>query len=309
MFSSQDFQQRLQQLDIEISRLHDHAQKLGSHLPPIAGKKIDTQYSVIRNQHAELRNYYDKLQIDCTELKHREKIYLEYLNELMQSINHVQQALKSQQMDEDNESTNIKQLQEFTALLQSKQDLIERLNSNEFLLYFKRAKHLHEVMVEYSHTKEVIKARLKQLEMSQYNRLNFDKRCQKWNDYIQAIEQNLSIIDGNLRTNYHGLIEIDTNLSATINDFNQRQQELIQLISEGKHLIEQKFIIDQHTFTRLEQRWQHIIKTVYQKQEEVKEIIKLWLSYQNYLESKAHLFRENEERHHSRFRLLPCLEE
>ena len=281
----------MQQLDNEIVKLQDRTQTLSQHLPVIAAKKIDTQYSVIKNQHTELRNFQDKLLIDCKELKHREKIYLEYLNELMQCINRVQQALKHQQLSEDQESNNIKQLKQFYDELQSKQDLIERLNSNEFLLYFKRAKHLHEVLVEYSHTKEVIQTRLQQLEISQFNRSNFDKRCQKWNDYIQAIELNLSVIDENLRTNYHGLLEIDVNLSNTINDFNHRQQELIQLITEGKQLIEQKCIVDHQTFTKLEQRWQNILKKVYQKQEQVKDLIKLWLSYQNYLESKMRKIR------------------
>ena len=93
------------------------------------------------------------------------------------------------------------------------------------------------------------------------------------------------------RTNYHGLIEIDTNLSNTINDFNQRQQELIQLVNEGKQIIEENLLIDQNTFTKLEQRWQTIMKTVLKKQQEVKELIKLWLSYQNYLENYYRLLK------------------
>lgn len=169
------------------------------------------------------------------------------------------------------------------------------MNSNEFILYFKRAKNLHEILNEYTHSIELIKARIKQLEINQYNKFNFDKRCQKWNDYIQAIEQNLSIIQQNLHTNYHGLLEIDTNLSNTINDFNQRQQELIQLVNEGKQLIEQNLLNDQNTFTKLEQRWQTIMKTVLNKQQEIKEIIKYWLSYQNYLESYYRLLKSKYE--------------
>ena len=140
-------------------------------------------------------------------------------------------------------------------------------------------------MIEYSHSIESIKNRIKQIEANQYSKFNFDKRCQKWNDYIQAIEQNLSVIQQNLHTNYHGLLEIDANLSNTINDFNQRQQELIQLVNEGKQLIEQNLLMDQNTFTKLEQRWQTIMKTILTKQQQIKDIIKLWLSYQNYLES------------------------
>ncbi|CAF1420111.1 unnamed protein product [Rotaria sordida] len=102
-------------------------------------------------------------------------------------------------------------------------------------------------MIEYTHTIELIKNRIKQLEINQYNKFNFDKH----------------------------LLEIDINSTNIINDFNQRQQELIQLINE-----------DQHTFTKLEQRWQLIIKTILNKQQEIKDIIKLWLSYQNYLEKK-----------------------
>jgi len=278
--SFQDFQQRLQQLDTEVIKLHDRAKKLGNHLPPIAAKKIDTQYSVINNQYSQLQNFQNKLLADCNELKHREKIYLEYLNELTQAISHAQTVLKSQQLNDENESLNLKQLHELDTLLQSKRDLIERLNSNEFLLYIKRARHLHELLIEYSHCVDLIRTRLKQIEINEYNRLNFDKRCQKWNDYIQAIEQNLLVIQENIHTNYHGLIEIDTNLSNTINDFNQRQQELIQLINEGKEVLE-----NQNIFIKLENRWQKIINTVLKKQEEVKELIKLWLSYQNYLES------------------------
>ncbi|CAF4148232.1 unnamed protein product, partial [Rotaria sordida] len=102
-------------------------------------------------------------------------------------------------------------------------------------------------MIEYTHTIELIKNRIKQLEINQYNKFNFDKH----------------------------LLEIDINSTNIINDFNQRQQELIQLINE-----------DQHTFTKLEQRWQLIIKTILNKQQEIKDIIKLWLSYQNYLEKQ-----------------------
>ncbi|CAF4974133.1 unnamed protein product, partial [Rotaria socialis] len=80
------------------------------------------------------------------------------------------------------------QLNELHELLLAKHNLIERINSNEFITCFKRAKHLHEVMAAYSHTIELIKNRIKQLEINQYNKFNFDKRCQKWNDYIQAVE-------------------------------------------------------------------------------------------------------------------------
>jgi hypothetical protein len=150
-------------------------------------------------------------------------------------------------------------------------------------------------MIEYSHSIESIKNRIKQIEVNQYNKFNFDKRCQKWNEYIQAIEQNLSVIQQNIRTNYHGLLEIDTNLSNTINDFNHRQQELIHLVNEGKLLIDQNLLIDQYTFTKLEQRWQTIMKTVLTKQQEVKDIIKLWLSYQNYLENYYRLLKTKYE--------------
>jgi hypothetical protein len=146
-------------------------------------------------------------------------------------------------------------------------------------------------MIEYSHSIDSIKNRIKQIEINQYNKFNFDKRCQKWNEYIQAIEQNLSVIQQNLHTNYHGLLEIDTNLSNTINDFNQRQQELIQLVNEGKQLIEENLLVDHNTFAKLEQRWQTIIKTVLNKQQEVRDIIKLWLSYQNYLENYYRLLK------------------
>ncbi|CAF5060711.1 unnamed protein product, partial [Rotaria sp. Silwood1] len=37
-----DFQQRLQQLSNEITRLYERAQKLGNHLPPLVAQKIDT---------------------------------------------------------------------------------------------------------------------------------------------------------------------------------------------------------------------------------------------------------------------------
>ncbi|CAF1134579.1 unnamed protein product [Rotaria sordida] len=109
-------------------------------------------------------------------------------------------------------------------------------------------------MIEYRHTIELIKNRIKQLEINQYNLFNFDKRSQKWNDYIQALELNLAIIQLYLHRNYQGLLEIDINLTNIIKDFNQRQQELIELINEGKQLIEENLIIDQHTFTKLEQR-------------------------------------------------------
>ena len=282
-------------MDIEITKLYERAQKLGNHLPPLVAKKIDTQYLVIKNQYSELRTMQDKLLNDCNELQHREKIYSDYLNELTQAINHVQTIFKSQLITEDNETYNLKQLHELHTLLLSKHDLIERLNSNELILYFKRAKHLNEIMNEYSNLIESIKNRIKQLEINQYNKYNFDKRCQKWNDYIQSIEHNLIVIQQNLHTNYHGLLEIDANLSNIINDFNQRQQELIQLINEGKQLLEQNLIADQGTFVKLEQHWQIIMKTILNNQQEVKDIIKLWLSYQNYLESYYRLLKSRYE--------------
>ncbi|CAF3964495.1 unnamed protein product, partial [Rotaria sordida] len=287
---SKDFQQRLEQLDLEVMKLYECAKKLSNYLPPIAAKKIDTQYSVIKNQYIELQNFQNKLLTDYNELKHREKIYLDYLNELTQIINHVETILKSQKLTSENEDFNLKQLHELDILLQSKRNLIERLNSNEFILYMKRGKHLHELLIEYSHCMNLIKTRLKQIEIKEYNKLNFDKRCQKWNDYIQAIEQNLSVIQENIRTNYHGLIEIDTNLSNTINDFNQRQQELKELINEGKQIID-----NQNIFIKMEQRWQNIMNTVLNKQKEIKELIKLWLSYQNYLENYHRLLKNKSE--------------
>ena len=282
-------------MDHEILKLYDRTQKLASYLPTIAAKKIETQYSVIKNQHSELRTFQDRLIADCNELKHREKIYLENLHEITQAIQLAHTTLKSQQMTDDNEAYNIQQLQDLLALLQSKRDLIDRLNSSEFILYFKRAKHLHEVMIEYSHSIESIKNRIKQLEINQYNKFNFDKRCQKWNEYIQAVEQHLSTIHQNLYTNYHGLLEIDTDISNAINDFHQREQELIQLMNEGKQLIEQNLLNDQNTFTKLEQRWQTIVKTYFNRQTEVKDLIKLWLSYQNHLESYYRLLKSKYE--------------
>ncbi|CAF4977676.1 unnamed protein product, partial [Rotaria magnacalcarata] len=212
-----------------------------------------------------------------------------------QTINQAQIAFKTQVLTDENEAQNLKQLNDLHQLLLAKHNLIERINSNEFITYFKRAKHLHEVMTEYSHTIELIKNRIKQLEINQYNKFNFDKRCQKWNDYIQAVEQNLTVIQHNSRTNYQGLLEIDTNLYNIINDFNQRQQELIQLTNEGKQLIEQNLLVDQHTFAKLEQRWQTIMRTILNKQQEIKDIIKLWLSYQNYLETYYRLLKSKYE--------------
>jgi len=154
-------------------KLHEYAKKLSNYLPPIAAKKIDTQYSVIKNQYIELQNFQNKLLTDCNELKHREKIYSEYLNELTQVISHAQTILKSQIINDENESINLKQLHELDLLLQSKRDLVERLNSNEFILYIKRGKHLHELLIEYSNCMNLIKTRLKQIEINEYNKLNF----------------------------------------------------------------------------------------------------------------------------------------
>ena len=235
---------------------------------------------MIKNQYTELQNFQRKFLTDCNELKHRDKVYLDGINELTQAINHAQKIFQFQQINDENESFNFKQLHELEKFLQLKRNLIERLNSNEFILYMKRAKHIRELTSEYFHCIDLIKTRLKQIELNEYHKLNFDKRCQKWNDYIQAIEQNLFVIQENIRTNYHGLVEIDTNLSNTINDFNHRQKELIQFINEGKQIIE-----NQSIFIKLEQRWQHIMNTVLKKQEEVKELIKLWSSYQNNIES------------------------
>ncbi|CAF1455058.1 unnamed protein product, partial [Adineta steineri] len=50
----QDFQQRIQQLNNEITKLHEYSLKLNKHLPSIAAQqKKNTQYSVINNQYSE----------------------------------------------------------------------------------------------------------------------------------------------------------------------------------------------------------------------------------------------------------------
>ena len=283
-YSPQDFQQRVEQMDSEINKMQERAKKLTKHLPSIASKTIDTHYSVVKHQYAELRAHQDKLLNDCTDLKHREKIYLEHLHELTQAMSQTHTALKSLQIDDEHE--NFRQLNDLRSSLRAKHGLIERLNSNEFLLDFKRAKQLHEAVTEYFHLLDVVQNRLKQLETNQYSRADFEQRCEKWNGYIQAIEQSLAVIDTNLPTNYAGLLEIDGNLSNTINDFNQRQQELIQIIREGQQCIDKKLLRDPQTFTKLEQRWQSIVKASVDKQHEVKELLRLWLSYQNQLESK-----------------------
>ncbi|CAM2712242.1 unnamed protein product [Rotaria socialis] len=284
---AKDFQQRLEQLDLEVLKLHEYTKKLTHPLPPIAAKKIDTQYSVIKNQHAELENLQKKLLIDCNELKYHEKVYLDYFHELNQIIHQVQTTLKTQKLTDEYETVNLKQVQELDTLLESKRILIERLNSNEFNLYIKRKKNFQELLIEYSNCIDSVKKRLKQIELNEYNKLNFEKRCQKWNAYIQAIEQNLSVVQENIHTNYHGLVEIDKNLSTTIDDFSQRQQELVNLINEGKDVIENK-----HIFIKLEQRWKNIMNTMLNKQKEIKELIKLWLAYQNYIESYHRLLKD-----------------
>ena len=250
--------------------MDDHAKKLGTHLPPIAAKKIDTQYSVIKNQYSQLENFQGKLLRDCQELKQREKIYLEYFHDLTQTITHGQTILKS------SSSTN-QTLKELEVLLQSKRDLIERLNSNEFLLYIKRTKQLDQVLLEYSQCVESVKTRLQEIQTTEEKKFNFQQRCQKWNEYLQAIEQNLVVIEENHQTNYHGLIAIETNLANTMQDLNQRQTLFMQLFNENKHI-------------QLEQRWQNLVNRVRKKQEEVKELIQLWLSYQNQLESMWMVF-------------------
>lgn len=296
----QDFQERLQQLDVEMTRLSQLRQQLARHLPATATKKIDTQYTVIDHQYAELCSFHKKLLQDCVELKQRETIYLEQISELTQTINQTESVLKSQQLTDDNERDNLQHLHDMHALLRSKRDLIERLSTNEFIPHFQRAKHFHEVLSEYAHALESVQSRIQHLESNQYNKLNFDKRCRRWNDYIQAIEQNLSMIEQNLHTNYQGLLEIDVNLSNTVNDFNQRQHELFQLVNEGKKLIEQGVLTDQQTFGRLEHRWQTIMRTVLEKQQEVKHLIKLWISYQNSLDNYYRLLKAKYDRDHER---------
>ncbi|CAF3433987.1 unnamed protein product, partial [Rotaria sp. Silwood2] len=63
-----------------------------------------------------------------------------YLNELIQAINQAQATLKSQKFPDENENFDLKQLQELDNLLQSKRNLIECLNSNEFISHIKRLK-------------------------------------------------------------------------------------------------------------------------------------------------------------------------
>ena len=111
------------------------------------------------------------------------------------------------------------------------------------------------------------------------------------------------MIQENLPTNYHGLIEIDKNLSNIATDFSQRQQELIQLINEGKQLVE-----NPSNFIKLEQRWQNVMRAVTKMHEEIKELIRLWLAYQTHLESKALTNRQEFINKPFPHRLLPFIE-
>ncbi|CAF4441503.1 unnamed protein product, partial [Rotaria magnacalcarata] len=61
--------------------------------------------------------------MDCNELKHREKIYLDYLNELTQTINQAQIAFKTQVLTDENEAQNLKQLNDLHQLLLAKHNL------------------------------------------------------------------------------------------------------------------------------------------------------------------------------------------
>ena len=72
----------------------------------------------------------------------------------------------------------------------------------------------------------------------------------KWKDYIQAIEQNLQVIEEHIHTNDQGLIEIDRNLQKTIDDFHQRQR-----IGDVDQQLEQTLINKQQQVKELIQRW------------------------------------------------------
>lgn len=93
------------------------------------------------------------------------------------------------------------------------------------------------------------------------NKIELERR-EKWNDYIAAIEQNLTVIGEHLQTNDQGLMEIDLNLRKTIEDFHQRQAEF-----------------NEEHIGNDDQRWQQIQQALLTKQQQVKERIQLWNAY------------------------------
>jgi hypothetical protein len=174
-------------------------------------------------------------------------------------------------------------------------------------MYVQRARQLHDLLMQYVHTIESINERRKQLEISEYQRLDFDRRCSKWNDSIGLIEQRVASIVGNLPTNYHGLLHVDRLLAETIGDFDQRQQELLRLIAEGKQLIEQKFITNPIVFVQLEVHWKTLVQNAHKQRDHVKETIQWWHRYQQQLDSKS-AHRTDPLINGRLFRLLSLLE-
>ena len=280
----QNFQDRLEQLQPEVHQFHERAQQLERHLPPLASKKIDVQSTLILNRYTELGHFRDELLAYCAESKHREKTYSTCLNELTETTRHVQTALQTTQLKDGHGQLSSSKLHELDRVLRSKRHLIERLQANDFLFLHKRSEHLHGIISDYCQCHELIQTHLKQSPSGDDHASRMDIRCEKWNDYIRAIEQNLSVIQDNLRTNYYGLIEIEKNLASTLNDFQQRQDELMALVRRG-----QQGKDNPSMYAQLEQRWHFIMNTVVNKQRQVKDMIQLWLIYQKDVESRVSL--------------------
>ena len=194
----------------------------------------------------------------------------------------MQLALQAAQLKDENGQFSSNKLHELDRVLQSKRHLIERLQANDFLFLHKRAEHLHGLVSDYCQCQALIQTYLKQCPTGDDHASRMDKRCEKWNDYIRAIEQNLSVIQENLRTNYYGLTEIEKNLSNTLDDFQQRQDELMALVHRG-----QQGKDNPSMYVQLEQRWHFVMNTVVNKQRQVKDMIQLWLIYQKDVESKS----------------------
>ncbi|CAF0817762.1 unnamed protein product [Didymodactylos carnosus] len=262
---TKDFQSRLQQIDIDVLQLHERSQNL----------------------------YFNNI-------KQREEIFAAHLREIADTIQIIQNQLKQYDNDKEPTEDRLKELHELDQRLISQHDLLQRLNSSEFVLYTLHIKRLREITIEYHHLTEILKTKIKQIELYLYDKSNFSKRCEKWNDYIKAIETNLNMITNNIKTNYQGLLEIDRSLDRILNDFNMRQTELIQLLNEGKQLIEhdlfeQKKAYFEQILSKLEQRWQYIISSANEKQLFIKELIKQWISYQNFIEQYYRLLKQKYE--------------
>jgi hypothetical protein len=273
----QDFQQYLTTIDMNMGQLHEQTRRFDDRLPLSTMTNIDRQYSTMNNRYQYWQQHRTRLEQDYDEYLQQIRNYWHVFEQFTDTIDDVHRCLHDR-------NRTCSQLTEIEQRLRMQRQFIEQINDNEYRVSLsKRLKSMHDIANDYSYCEQMFEQYYQQCTKVEHNNYqsNFVEHGHRWMTYIQAIEQHLSIVEQYRHTSYRGLTEIDENLSKTIDDFQQRQRQLLEFVRQGRcHVEYQQMSIE------LEQRWQHIIDVLVNKHQQVKEHRQRWSLYQTYRTSR-----------------------